>query len=188
MEVKIVRSPRRRQTVSARLVNGLLLINAPLMLSQDRLDKFVSGFKLKFAKQKLKNQLDKEKNLSDLASALNKQYFGNKLKIESIEYTTNQNSRFGCCNYRTAKIQISHKIGLTPKWVRKYVLIHEMAHLIEPNHSRAFWDIVLRYKLTERARGYLMAVGSANLFDKFDDVLLRQSQGNSSGDMQATLK
>ena len=46
-----------------------------------------------------------------------------------------------------------------PEWVRRYVLIHEMAHLIEPNHSRAFWDIVSRYKLTERARGYLMAVG-----------------------------
>ena len=93
----------------------------------------------------------------DLARALNKEYFDNKLKIESIEYATNQNSRFGCCNYRTAKIRISHKIGRMPNWVRKYVLIHEMAHLIQPNHSRAFWDIVCRYKLTERARGYLMA-------------------------------
>ena len=157
MEVKIIRSPRRRRSVSARLVNDLLLINAPLMLPQERLDKIVSDFKFKFARKKLKTELDKEKNLSDLANALNERYFDNKLKIESIEYATNQNSRFGCCNYRTAKIRISHKIGLMPKWVRKYVLIHEMAHLIEPNHSRAFWDIVCRYKLTERARGYLMA-------------------------------
>ena len=78
---------------------------------------------------------------------------------KSIEYVTTQNSRFACCNYRTAKIRISHKIGLMPKWVRKYVIMHELAHLIEPNHSRAFWDIVSRYRLTERARGYLMAVG-----------------------------
>ncbi|MHB8154954.1 MAG: M48 metallopeptidase family protein [Candidatus Omnitrophota bacterium] len=157
MEVKIIRSPRRRRSVSARLVNDLLLINAPLMLPQERLDKIVSDFKLKFARKELKTELDKEKNLSDLANILNEKYFDNKLKIESIEYATNQNSRFGCCNYRTAKIRISHKIGLMPKWVRKYVLIHEMAHLIQPNHSRAFWDIVCRYKLTERARGYLMA-------------------------------
>jgi predicted metal-dependent hydrolase len=157
MEVKINRSQRRRRSVSARLVNDLLLINAPLALSQDRLDKIISDFKLKFERQKLKTELDKEKNISDLASALNEKYFDNKLKIESIEYVTNQNSRFGCCNYRTAKIRISQKIGLLPRWVRKYVLIHEMAHLIEPNHSRAFWDIVCRYKLTERARGYLMA-------------------------------
>jgi hypothetical protein len=165
MEVRIIRSQRRKRTISARLVNDLLLVNAPLMLPQEQLDKIINGFKLKFAKKKLITELDKEKNLLDLARMLNAKYFDNKLKIESIEYAANQNTRFGCCNYRTAKIRISHKIGLLPKWVRKYVLIHEMAHLIQPNHSRAFWDIVYRYKLTERARGYLMAVGSVNLLD-----------------------
>ena len=157
MEVKIIRSRRRRRSVGARLVNDLLLINAPLALSQEHLDKIINGFKLKFAAKKLKTELDKEKNLTDLAFTLNKQYFDNKLKIKLLEYSINQNSRFGCCNYRTAEIRISHKVGLMPKWVIRYVLIHEMAHLIEPNHSRAFWDIVGRYKLTERARGYLMA-------------------------------
>lgn len=157
MEVKIIRSKKRRRTVSARLDNGLLLVSAPLMLSQERLDKIVTGFKLKFERKKLKESLNKEQNLLDLANALNEKYFGNRLKLESIEYVTTQNSKFGCCNYRTAKIRISHKIGLMPEWVRKYVLIHELAHLIEPNHSKAFWDIVSRYKLSERARGYLMA-------------------------------
>ena len=159
MEVRIIRSKRRLRTVSARLVKDLLLINAPLILSQERLDKIIAGFKSKFARKMLKEELSKEHNLSDLASKLNKRYFGNKLKVESIEYVTSQNSKFGCCNYNSAQIRISHRIGLMPEWVRRYVLIHEMAHLIEPNHSRAFWDIVYRYKLTERARGYLMAVG-----------------------------
>ena len=67
--------------------------------------------------------------------------------------------RFGCCNYQAATIHISHKVGLMPEWVRDYVILHEMVHLIEPNHSRAFWDIISRYKLAERARGYLIAVG-----------------------------
>jgi hypothetical protein len=160
MEVKIIRSHRRRRSVSARLVNDLLVVSAPLMISQGRLDEIINGFKLKFGRKKIKDELDEKENLSDLAKDINKKYFDNKLKIESIEYTVNQNSRFGCCNYRSAKILISHKIGLLPKWVRKYVLIHEMAHLIQPNHSRAFWDIVYRYKLTERARGYLMAAST----------------------------
>ncbi|MDD5130965.1 MAG: M48 family metallopeptidase [Candidatus Omnitrophica bacterium] len=160
MEVKVVRSQRRKRSVSARLVNGLLLVNAPLMLSQGYLDEIINSFKLKFSRKKIKDELDKKENLRDLARELNKKYFDNQLKIESIEYVTTQNSRLGCCNYRTGRIRISHKIGLMPKWVRKYVLVHEMAHLIEPNHSRAFWDIVLRYRFTERARGYLMAAGS----------------------------
>lgn len=163
MEVKIIRSPRRHRTVGARLVNDSLLVSAPLTLSQERLDKLVAGFKLKFERKKLKEGLDKKENLLDLANSLNQQYFGNKLKLASIEYVTTQNSRFGCCNYRAARIRISHKIGLMPKWVRKYVLIHEMAHLIEPNHSKAFWEIVWRYKLAERARGYLMAASLISL-------------------------
>ena len=165
MEVKIIRSKRRHRTVAARLVNGLLLVSAPLIIPQERLEKIVTGFKLKFERKKIKEELNKEQNLSDLASSLNEKYFGNKLKLESIEYVTTQNSRFGCCNYRSARIRISHKIGLMPEWVRKYVVIHEMAHLVEPNHSRAFWDIVSRYKLAERARGYLMAAGVGFSFD-----------------------
>jgi hypothetical protein len=160
MEVKITRSLRRRKTVGAKLVNNLLLISAPLSIPQERLDTIVTGFKLKFEKKRIKEELNKEQNLSDLASSLNEKYFGNTLKLGSIEYVTTQNSLFGCCNHRTSRIRISHKIGLMPKWVRKYVLMHEMAHLVEPNHSRAFWDIVSRYKLAERARGYLMATGS----------------------------
>lgn len=161
MEVKIIRSQRRKRSVSARLVNGLLLVNAPLMISQGRLDEIVNSFKLKFSRRKIKDELDKKENLWNLANELNGKYFNNQLNIASVEYVITQNSRFGCCNYQTGRIRISHKIGLMPKWVRKYVLIHEMAHLIQPNHSRAFWDIVLRYRLTERARGYLMAIGSA---------------------------
>jgi hypothetical protein len=129
------------------------------MLSQERLDKIVAGFKLKFARKRLKEELGKERNLSDLSSKLNKIYFDNKLRIESIEYVTTQNSKFGCCNYSSGRIRISHKIGLMPEWVRRYVVIHEMAHLIEPNHGREFWKIVYRYRLAERARGYLMAIG-----------------------------
>ncbi|MFA4992592.1 MAG: M48 family metallopeptidase [Candidatus Omnitrophota bacterium] len=159
MEIKIIRSKRRLRTVSARLLKDLLLVKAPVMLSQERLEKIVDGFKLKFAREKLKEELGKEHNLLDLAGKLNKIYFGNKLRIESIEYVANQDSKFGCCNYGSARIRISHKIGLMPEWVRKYVVIHEMAHLIEPNHGREFWRIVYRYKLAERARGYLMATG-----------------------------
>ena len=39
MEVKIVRSPRRRRTVSARLVKDVLLVNAPVFMPEARLEK-----------------------------------------------------------------------------------------------------------------------------------------------------
>lgn len=155
--MKIIRSSKRRRTVSARIVNDALLVHAPVMVSQERLQKIVADFKLRFERKKVKEELNRKQDLADSAARLNAQYFENKLKINSIEYVTGQNSRFGCCNYRNATIRISHRIGCMPRWVRDYVVIHEMAHLIVPDHSREFWKIVNRYKLAERARGYLMA-------------------------------
>jgi predicted metal-dependent hydrolase len=159
MEVKIIRSRRRRRTISARLVKDQLLVSAPLAFPQERLEKIIADFKVKLEKKRIKRELDRQQSLVDIARKLNEKYFQNKLKINSIEYVTSQNSKFGCCNYRSANIRISHKVGLMPEWVRDYVLVHEMAHLLEPNHSSAFWDLVSRYKLAERARGYLMAAG-----------------------------
>jgi predicted metal-dependent hydrolase len=37
--------------------------------------------------------------------------------------------------------------------------MHELAHLLIPEHSARFWRLVDRYPLAERARGYLMASG-----------------------------
>lgn len=160
MKVKIIRSHKRRRIVSARLVEDTLMVNAPLMLSRMRLDKIIVGFKVKFEKKKLKDALEKKQRLFDIATRLNKKYFANQLKINSIEYVTSQRRKFGCCNYNSGNIRISHRMGLMPAWVRDYVIIHEMAHLIEPNHSRAFWAIVSRYKLAERARNFLLATGT----------------------------
>jgi hypothetical protein len=67
--------------------------------------------------------------------------------------------RFGSCSPSQGTIRISHRVAAMPAWVRDYVIVHELAHLVEPNHSRAFWDVVNRYTKTERARGYLIAIG-----------------------------
>ncbi|MFH1076430.1 MAG: M48 family metallopeptidase [Pseudomonadota bacterium] len=150
MEVKIVRSGRRKRTVSARVVNDTLLVRAPLAISGERLEKIIANFKSRF---------ERKEDLAQIAAWLNKKYFNNQLKINSVEYVANQKSRLGCCNYHKANIRISHRIGAMPAWVRDYVLIHEMSHLIEPNHSKAFWNIVSRYRLAERARGFIMAAG-----------------------------
>jgi predicted metal-dependent hydrolase len=38
-----------------------------------------------------------------------------------------------------------------------------LAHLLEANHGSRFWNLVNRYPRTERARGYLMALGLEDL-------------------------
>lgn len=159
MEIKVIRSHKRRRTVSARVVNDILVVSAPVLIPQPHLEKIVANFKERFERKKLKEELNKKEGLESVAQRLNERYFENKLSIDTIEYVTNHKSKFGCCNYRSRHIRISHRISTMPAWVRDYVIIHELAHLLEPNHSKAFWDFVNRYELAERAKGYLMAVG-----------------------------
>jgi predicted metal-dependent hydrolase len=54
-------------------------------------------------------------------------------------------------------VRISSAVARFPPWVLDYVIVHELAHLRRPDHSRAFWKLVERYPRAERARGYLIA-------------------------------
>jgi predicted metal-dependent hydrolase len=48
-----------------------------------------------------------------------------------------------------------------PECVVDYVLVHELAHLLEPGHDAAFWAWVDRFPRAERAKGYLEGVSAA---------------------------
>ena len=159
MEVKIICSQKRKKTVSARMVKDKMLVYAPDGIPAVHLERIIQNFKRRFKQQRLKKELNTKEDLAVIAQRLNERYFKGKLEIAAIEYITDQYKKFGCCNYKSKVIRISHRLLEMPPWVRDYVVFHEMAHIIEPNHSRAFWKIVSRYRLAERARGYLMAKG-----------------------------
>jgi predicted metal-dependent hydrolase len=55
-------------------------------------------------------------------------------------------------------IRIAERASRLPDWVVDYIVVHELAHLEVAEHSAAFWELVNRYPLTERARGYLTAL------------------------------
>jgi predicted metal-dependent hydrolase len=77
----------------------------------------------------------------------------------SIRWVDNQRARWGSCSTTTGDIRVSNRLVDCPPWVLDYLLVHELAHLLEPNHSPAFWALVERYPKSERARGFLMAKG-----------------------------
>jgi hypothetical protein len=170
MEIKVIRSARRKRTVSARVVGDTMVVNAPVNMPEDELAKIINNFKKRFERRQLKRELNRTRNLQEICQELNRRYFDERLKVKSIEYSTNQSKQFGSCNFKHQTIRISHRLAEMPDWVRDYVIVHEMAHILEPNHSPAFWDIVARYKLTERARGYLLAKGFESE-DKESDVI-----------------
>ena len=48
-----------------------------------------------------------------------------------------------------------------PGWVLDYVIVHELAHLLEPGHDARFWAWVDRYPHAEKAKGYLLGWSEA---------------------------
>lgn len=158
MEIEVIRSARRKKTISARLESGVLVIRAPAEMTDAELAPFIEDFKVKVEQRQRRLAAQAERDLMARAARLNKRYFKGKLHITSIRWVSNQNKRFGSCSTHSGTIRISDRLANVPDWVLDYVLVHEMAHLIEPNHSKRFWALVNRYPKTERARGYLMAL------------------------------
>lgn len=162
MEIRINRSDRRAKTVSARRVGDALEITAPAHLSDAELQPIIAKLAARLERRAQRHELD-DAQLQQLAAQLNRRYFGGSLTWASLTWSAQQNKRFGSCTPADRSIRISHRLASMPPFVLEYVVVHELAHLVEANHGPRFWQLVNRYPLTERARGYLMAVGLEEL-------------------------
>jgi len=76
--------------------------------------------------------------LKEKINELNKKYFNKK--INKI-FFKNHKSKWGSCSSDN-NVNISTRLLFAPDDVLEYVCIHELAHLIEMNHSENFWKLV----------------------------------------------
>ena len=72
-----------------------------------------------------------------------------------------QKTLWGSCGHR-GLISLSWRLVLAPPEVFRYVVIHELAHLVHRNHSQRFWALVARYLPEfDRHRRWLREHGAA---------------------------
>ena len=52
-----------------------------------------------------------------------------------------QRARWGSCS-RAGRLSFNWRLAMAPPEILDYVVVHELAHLLEPNHGRGFWAAV----------------------------------------------
>ena len=153
LPIEVIRSTKRRRTVSAAIVDGVIRIRMPAHLTVDEEAAFVDDLAGKLERKWFSDHVD----LDERAAALAARY--GLPEPSGIRWVTNQRARWGSCSIASREIRISDRLAAYPPWVLDYVLVHELAHLVVPDHSPPFRALVDRYPRAERARGYLIAKG-----------------------------
>lgn len=154
--IEVIRSKKRKKTIQARIIDNTLRIYLPAGLSKQEEEKWISKMKQQMQKKQRKHKLNSTSELQKRADQLNFEYFNGTLDF-TINYVTNQTTKHGSCTPKTKRIRISDDIADYPQYVQDYLIIHELTHLIHPNHSNAFWEKVNEYPYVERAKGFLHA-------------------------------
>jgi predicted metal-dependent hydrolase len=80
-----------------------------------------------------------------------------KLKVKVTRYFLQRmKTKWGSCNHRAGHIRLNTELVKKPKDLLEYVVVHEMAHLLEPRHSERFLAILEEnYPMWREARAEL---------------------------------
>ena len=154
-QVVVIRSRRRRRTISARRRGETIEIRLPMGLTTTEEAQWIE----RMTRRLQRGPAQGDDDLMRRADALSRRHFGGELRPASVRWSDQQTSRWGSCTIDTGAIRLSSRMRDFPAWVIDYVLIHELAHLRYRSHGPRFWSLVSRYALAERARGYLIAMG-----------------------------
>lgn len=150
--VRVIRSKKRKRTVSARLVEGVLELSVPHWLSAKEERQFSERMQQRFARKKVRSSTDLEARCAVLAARYSLP------EPASVRWVTNQSTRWGSCTTTDASIRMSDRMQVMPEWVIDAVLVHELAHLVEPNHGPAFKALESRFERLAEAAAFLDGV------------------------------
>jgi hypothetical protein len=100
-----------------------------------------------------------DERLAERARRLNERHFGGALRWTSVGFAE-MDRLWGSCTFTDGAIRIAKRAASLPDWVLDYLLVHELAHLVQSDHGAEFKELEYRYPLAERAKGYLLALDS----------------------------
>lgn len=162
--VVVRRTARRKTGLSAFWEEGQAVIAVPARLTREEEEHWIPRMVAKLEQnqltRRLRNPADDDA-LMQQSLQLSAKYLGSRAVPESVRWVGNQNDRWGSATPARKTIRISHHVRGMPQWVVDYVLLHELAHLIHPNHSADFWAELAGYPQLETAKAFLAGASFA---------------------------
>jgi len=159
--VEVRRSSRRTRTVTAYRERDTIVVLIPQRMSKADERTFVKDMVERVLAREARTSAPRgDEALVARARELTDIYLAPALdhappEPAAVSWVTNQQQRWGSCTPSSGLIRLSHRLQPLPAWVVDYVLLHELAHLVEPTHSDRFWNLVGRYPAAEKAKGFL---------------------------------
>ncbi len=123
--------PAKRKTVSAKVKGDALVVSYPEDTDEDSLSSLSNIISRTLAKAVFHE-------FSELVHQINRNHFGEYINDIRLKYNR---SNWGSCSSNN-NLNFSTRLLLAPLDVITYVIVHELAHLKELNHSSRFWNIV----------------------------------------------
>ncbi len=155
-EFELIRSSRR--TIAVEIKGGRVIVRAPLRMSKVEIGKFISS-KADWIKKHLEVSRQRQivpmepftpEQIQQLADAALQDIPQRVRKYAAIIGVTvgritirNQKTRWGSCSSK-GNLNFNCLLMLCPEAVRDYVVVHELCHRKELNHSSRFWNEVVR--------------------------------------------
>lgn len=164
--VEVRRSRRRRRTVTAYREGHTVVVLVPATMSRADERRHVDALVARLLAREARSRAPTgDEALVVRARELGRQYLAPQLGTAPVPtrvtWVGNQRRRWGSCTPADGTIRLSDRLRPMPAWVRDYVLLHELVHLVEANHTSRFHALVAAYPDSDRARGYLEGYADA---------------------------
>ncbi len=160
-EVVVRTSSRRRKTATAFWEGERIVVVIPAHVRRADRAELVSWLVARTLERR-GPAARSDDELAARASDLADRYLGG-VRPNSIRWVKNQEKRWGSCTTVTGEIRLSHRLRWVPDWVLDATIVHELAHLVHPDHSPSFHALANRHPRQAEAalflEGYSLGLG-----------------------------
>jgi len=153
-EVKVIRSTRRKKSISAYRQAGAIVISVPARLSKSEVRQVIPEMVSKVLSLEAREKIGEEDLYKRSLELLTKYLPECPVKPLSVTWRS-MSERWGSCTTVERSIRISERLNGAPGYVLDYLLVHELIHLMIADHGPDFEALLARFELGKEACAYL---------------------------------